>query len=207
MRISSTALEKSGKWIRLKQIHYKDPKGKERTWEMVERTTRQDVGFCDAVAIFPRLFHSKNPAVPEKTVLVQQYRPPLDKFTLENPAGLVDKGETLEQAALRELREETGYNGVVTGTSDVIFNDPGISNANFAYVFVDVDLDLEVNQNVKQEPDEGECIEVILVEISKLMETMQKLAKEHNLAIDAKCYSLAMGMSMGRKPAATANKL
>lgn len=45
----------------------------------------------------------------------------------EFPAGLIDKGETPEQAALRELYEETGYKeGVsVRRSSPVVVKDPG----------------------------------------------------------------------------------
>lgn len=44
-------------------------------------------------------------------VMVEQWRPPLQRVTLELPAGIIDPGETPEQAAVRELREETGYGG------------------------------------------------------------------------------------------------
>jgi ADP-ribose pyrophosphatase len=42
-------------------------------------------------------------------VLVRQWRQPLGAFTLELPSGGVDAGEKPEQAARRELFEETGY--------------------------------------------------------------------------------------------------
>jgi ADP-ribose pyrophosphatase len=43
-----------------------------------------------------------------KFPLVRQFRPALEAVTLELPSGHVDPGETPEQAAKRELREETG---------------------------------------------------------------------------------------------------
>jgi len=42
-------------------------------------------------------------------ILVRQYRAPLDAYTWEVCAGSIDPGEEPLDAALRELREETGY--------------------------------------------------------------------------------------------------
>jgi 8-oxo-dGTP pyrophosphatase MutT (NUDIX family) len=55
-------------------------------------------------------------------ILQKQYRPPVEKVTIEVPAGLIDAGETAEQAAVRELKEETGYVGVATESSTIMFN-------------------------------------------------------------------------------------
>jgi 8-oxo-dGTP pyrophosphatase MutT (NUDIX family) len=44
-------------------------------------------------------------------VLLRQYRPGLDAVHYEIPAGVVEEGESIEAAAQRELREETGFAG------------------------------------------------------------------------------------------------
>lgn len=43
-----------------------------------------------------------------KLLMLRQYRYPLDDYLYELPAGLVDSGETAKQAAIREMKEETG---------------------------------------------------------------------------------------------------
>jgi ADP-ribose pyrophosphatase len=44
-----------------------------------------------------------------RILAVRQYRPAVERFTIEFPAGLVDAGETPLETARRELLEETGY--------------------------------------------------------------------------------------------------
>ncbi len=44
----------------------------------------------------------------DRILLIRQYRYSLDEYIYEFPAGLVDPGEDFRQAAVREVREETG---------------------------------------------------------------------------------------------------
>ena len=44
-----------------------------------------------------------------KMVMVRQFRKPAERVMLEVPAGKIDAGEEPETAAVRELKEETGY--------------------------------------------------------------------------------------------------
>ncbi len=44
-----------------------------------------------------------------KIIIVRQYRPAIERYSWEFPAGLIDKAETPETSIQRELVEEAGY--------------------------------------------------------------------------------------------------
>jgi len=186
-RIVDTVTVGATKWLKLETISYKDQEGKDRLWDYATRTTKKSKHSTDAVAIIPLL---KRPyAIKEKkgtneeyddvfdTLLVEQYRPPLGKRTLEFPAGLIDEGETPQEAALRELHEETGYVGE-SGTlcppivSNQVCMSPGLCDETVQCVLVVVDLDNPLNKNVTPNPDPGEYITVHRVSLKDGLQTL-----------------------------------
>lgn len=68
-------------------------------------------------------------------LLVKQFRYPHQKYTLELPMGFVDKNESVQDAAKRELFEETGYICDHFEISEHFMNMQGETNRKIYYVF------------------------------------------------------------------------
>uniref|UniRef100_A0A8C9ZH49 ADP-sugar pyrophosphatase n=1 Tax=Sander lucioperca TaxID=283035 RepID=A0A8C9ZH49_SANLU len=181
----------AGKWLILEKTTYVDRAGKTRTWETVKRTTRQTNTQTDGVGIIALL---KRTLHKDCVVMVKQFRPPLGCHTLEFPAGLIDEGETAEAAALRELKEETGYKGEVVGVTPVTCLDPGLSNCTTQIIMVNINGDEGENINPKQELGDAEFVEVILLPLDEFQKKIDDLMKKEKIVVDAKVYIFAMGM-------------
>jgi 8-oxo-dGTP pyrophosphatase MutT (NUDIX family) len=87
----------SGRYLQSLVLNYKNSAGDVIEWEAFQR-----VGCDGIVAVVP--FTSD-----DHVILTKQFRPPVDKYVIEFPAGLNDQNESLEEVAKRELLEETGY--------------------------------------------------------------------------------------------------
>jgi ADP-ribose pyrophosphatase len=61
----------------------------------------------------------------QQVLIVRQYRPAVERYTLELPSGLIDPGETPAETARRELQEETGYEAVVVENLGPMLPDTG----------------------------------------------------------------------------------
>ncbi|KAK4143138.1 NUDIX hydrolase domain-like protein [Dichotomopilus funicola] len=186
------------KWLTLQQIAYVDQTGKPRTWEVAARKTRADSsGGVDAVAMGNIILH---PSRPPATVLVIQYRPPLDAYTVEWPAGLVDEGESVEKAAVREFREEIGWECEVVSLSPVQAADPGMSSATMQMAMVEVRLGERDDPLAlpEQRLEDGEHIQRVVVPLAELYQKLSEYSARERTIVAAKLFHFAAGMEFTR---------
>jgi ADP-ribose pyrophosphatase len=181
------------KWIEFLKLDWTDQNGKPRVWEAAGRKTRGSSGI-DAVAIMTILRH---PSRPPATIIILQYRPPVDAICVEFPAGLIDAGETPEEAAERELKEETGYVGRVIGMSPTVVSNPGMSTGNMKLATVEVVLGEEDSQP-EQQLEEGEFIELVIVPLAELYERLVAYSAEGK-KVDSRLWHTAAGLQLAKQ--------
>ncbi|KAG9318290.1 NUDIX hydrolase domain-like protein [Chiua virens] len=195
------------KFVGLTKIHYQDQDGKKRVWECAERKVVQGRTGKDGVAIFT-LLKSKTNAFPLSTVILEQYRPPLDKYVIEFPAGVYPPahGGTSDdliippRSALRELEEETGYKATLQDIVDctpTIASDPGMTTAKMKLIIVKVELEDKMAYPVPH-PDPGEHIVVKVVELAQLKRALEDYDKK-GFIVDARLFHFASGYDMAER--------
>ncbi|GAA5826918.1 hypothetical protein JCM11251_002161 [Rhodosporidiobolus azoricus] len=199
-KILNVAPMQEGKWVELRKIDWKDEDGKQRVWEMAARKTTAEGGI-DAVAIAALL---KHPSKPTAIPIILQYRPPIENICVELPAGLIDKGESPETSAIRELYEETGYGGKdfegrikVVELGGTVVSDPGMSKANMVLATLEVELK-EGEEEPTPHVDEGEHIDVRVVPLKDLYSHLQAFEKL-GYVVDARLHHYAAGIEAARK--------
>jgi len=167
------------KWLNLFDVKYVAKTGEEKSWQMATRkkkpkcmTGRYDQP--DAVVIVP--FHKAK----DKLVITREYRVPLNDYEYGFPAGLIDEGESVEQATRRELREETGLNlSRLIKMSPPIYSSAGMTDESVAMVYVECEGEPSNTGNT-----EFELIEVLLISPAEAFQ----MCSDSTLRFDAKAW-------------------
>ena len=113
-------------------------------------------------------------------VFARQYRFGIEATTLELPGGMLDEGEDPVTAGIRELAEETGYQG-----DEVIYLGKTAAHPVFMNAFIHHVLVLNAKANTKTNFDDGELIDVQLIPSNEIAQSMLKGVFDHPHTIAA----------------------
>jgi len=160
MEIVKRTVAWEGRFIRCVLLTYRDATGELRLWEAVER-----VNCSGIVVVIPVTAQGD-------FIFIRQFRPVLNRHVIEFPAGLNDRGESLQDAALRELVEETGF---TSERIELLAEGPVSSGLSTEITTVYLAHDAyhaPAELRAQFQPDESEDIEVFLVPIEQAYERL-----------------------------------
>jgi ADP-ribose pyrophosphatase len=100
----------------------------------------------------------------DQVVLVREFRPGPEELILELPGGLIDEGQTPEEAARRELLEETGYEGEIAYVGSLLVD---------AYASFSKHAFIATGCRKVTKPAEGELTEPVLMPLAEFREHLR----------------------------------
>ena len=135
----------------------------------------------DAVVVVP--YHTGY----DKLVVTREFRVTLGDYEYGLPAGLIEKGENVEQATRREMTEETGLTVTrFTKISPPVYTTTGISDESVVMVYVECTGKPSSRFNTR-----SEVIEVILLS----SQDADTLCRRRDLKFDAKAWLVILNFA------------
>jgi ADP-ribose pyrophosphatase len=116
----------------------------------------------------------------ERFITVKQHRLGTDEFTIETPGGLIEMNESPEETAMRELREETGYEAGKIHLLKKLSVNPAILN-NYIYLFYAENC----RKTHEQHLDSAEDIEVLTFTRDEIADMIRNGVINHSIIVAA----------------------
>lgn len=113
-------------------------------------------------------------------VINREYRHPTRSFLLSCPGGMIDPGESFIETAMREFKEETGFEAVHFEILGEAFPFPGITPQKTLYVRA-----FHAHRTTDPLPEPTEFIETILISVEELKKKIQKGEAADGLLLSA----------------------
>jgi len=133
----------------------------------------------DAVVIVP-IFAKRGEM---KIACINEYRAPMDEILIGLPAGLIDDDETAVEAAVRELKEETGLTAkYLLHESPLLFSSEGLTDESVKVVYLLIE-----GEPSNEFLEDGEDIETVVLTREKAQQLLS-----HQPAIGKLAYFILM---------------
>jgi ADP-ribose pyrophosphatase len=181
MKVLSVEQITSEKWVNLFAATFRHKRRSGR-WVFASRKAGPDPykapGGGDAVLIVPVL-HAKRRK--PRLVAIREFRVPVGGYIIGFPAGLLEPGESLEDAVRREMREETGLEvTAIKRVSPPLYSSAGLTDEAVAVAFVDV----RAVPGGAAALDGSEDIEVLLLDY----DGVRRICEDPDARMDAKAW-------------------
>ncbi|MEI3337142.1 MAG: NUDIX hydrolase [Clostridium sp.] len=173
MKLINIKKETNNKFLNLYTLELTNKVGKRKDYYVASRREQEELACvtkdhkrADGILILPV---TKDGEI----VVIKQYRPALGDNVFELPAGLIEKGENIEEAAYRELYEETGLKGL---SCEVILKPSYVSSGMTDESIVTVKV-LAEGTTTNEHAEEDEEIEIFKFK----KEEIDNLVKNENI--------------------------
>jgi ADP-ribose pyrophosphatase len=189
MKITSVEKLTHERWLNLFAAKF-EHQGHQGRWVFASREETPHQGVVGAaVTIVPVL---RVPGQEPRLVAIREYRVPVGGYVIALPAGLIEKGEPIEEAIRRELLEETGFElATVHRVTQPLLSSPGLTDEAGMMAFVDV----RGEPGAVQALEPGEEVEVLLLDY----EALCKMCDDPTQVFDARAWmALFMYRQLGR---------
>ena len=113
------------------------------------------------------------PVINDRILFMKAIRPVFEDPVIELPSGAVDKGESVEKAALRELSEETGIN---INNIDRLIKMPSINTIpsrtnNFLNIFM---INIGMNEYKNRLQHDSEVSDILLMSFKEVIDSINR---------------------------------
>jgi len=155
-----------GKRLTIEELHYYNSRKQQKLY-------REHVLAGNAVIIMPITKQNE-------LIMILEPRTPIGRTVLAFPAGMIEEGETAEQAAIRELEEETGYLAMDVKKMISVYPTIGYSNEKVTIVLA---KDLEKTQIHLDETEDIEVVKISLKEAKEMLDRNEFETASENVAL------------------------
>lgn len=174
----------SGAFLNYYHLYYTNTKGHNKIYEIISRDKnlkKEDMNKKESQAVILVVFNKEH----DKILLNKEFRMAVNDYIYNMPAGLIENGETVEEASRRELWEETGLSLVkIIDVLAPTYSSVGISNEMTKCVFCEADGELGGH------PEEDEEIEPKWFTKEEVRQILEDKELKENYAMAARTQML-----------------